>query len=146
MYFLNANGDGEELLLAVVLGVLIGAFCGAIPLVVGLIRGNTSMAWTGFGFCVFLGIACSPIPVSLLPALVFTIIIGVTEPIEKKKKRGPKRRRRIDRADDLLDETDGPKRKRDYDEDDDRPRRRRRYEDDEDDYDRPRRRRPRYDD
>lgn len=134
---MNANGDGEELVFQLVLGLLVGAFCGAVPLVVGLLRGNKSMAWTGFGISILLGVTCSF--VALIPAIAFTIIIAVTEPIEKRKKRGKKRRRR-ERADDFLE--DGPRRKK-YEDDDDRPRRRRRYEDDDDDDydDRPRRRR-----
>ena len=145
MFFWRTDGDGGELLLALTVGVLIGAFCGGIPLAVGLIRGHKSMAWTGFAVSVFLGIACTPIPVSLLPAIVFAIIIAVTEPIEKKRRK-VKRRRRVS-ADDLLDDDYGPRRRRDED-DEERRRRRRRYEDDEDDEDddRPRRRRRRDDD
>lgn len=143
MLFWQAHGDGEEFLLIILVGTLIGALCGAVPLTVGLLRRNTSMAWLGFGVCVLTGVAF--LAAALLPAIVFTIIAAVTEPIEKgKKRRGPRRRRR-ERADDLLDDDFGPKRKR-ADDDDFRQRRRRRYEDEDDD--RPRRRagRRRYDD
>jgi hypothetical protein len=143
MFFVTTKGDGEDLLMYLLIGILMGALCGGIPLAVGLIRGNKSMAWTGFGVSILLGLACSPFPVALLPAIIFTIIVAITEPIEKRKKRrGPKRTRR-DRADDFLDDDFGPKRRRDADAAGDR-RRRRRYEDEdeEDDYDdRPRRRR-----
>jgi len=140
----HAHGDGEEFLLILIVGTVIGALCGAVPLTVGLIRGNKSMAWTAFGVCVLIGLAL--LPAALLPAIVFTIIVAVTEPIEKgrKKRREPRRRRR-ERADDLLDDDFGPKRKRD-DDDDYRRRRRRRQEEEDEDYDRPRGRRRRYDD
>ena len=82
MFFWRTNGDGEELLLGLAIGLLTGVLVGAVPLTVGLLKGNKSMAWTGFGVSIFLGLAC--FPVALLPAIVFTIIIAVTEPIEKK--------------------------------------------------------------
>src|SRR5579885_3047504 len=94
----NKRGDGEEMLLIFVIGLFMGAFCGAIPLVVGLLRGNKSMAWIGFGVSILVGIAYWY--VALLPAIAFTIIAAVTEPIEKGRKRkgqSPRRRRR-DRA------------------------------------------------
>lgn len=140
---LAAHGDGEEFLLILIVGLLTGALCGAVPLAVGLLRKNQSMAWIGFGVCVLTGVAF--IPGALVPAIVFTIIAAATEPIEKGKKRREPRRRRRERADDFLDDDFGPKRKR---EEDDYPRRRRRrYEDEDDDYDDgPRRRRRRYDD
>jgi hypothetical protein len=137
MFFWRTDGDGGELLLALTVGILIGALCGGIPLTVGLLKGNKSMAWTGFGVSILLGIACTPIPVALLPAIVFTIIVAVTEPIGKKKRKVKRRRRAT--ADDLLDDDFGPRRRRD-DDDEERRRRRRRYEDDDYD-DRPRRRR-----
>jgi hypothetical protein len=147
MFFWQAHGDGEEFLLILLVGTLIGGLCGAVPLTVGLLRRNKSMAWLGFGVCVLTGVAF--LAAALLPAIVFTIIAAVTEPIEKGKKRRGRRRRRRERADDLLDDDFGPKRKR-TDDDDFRRRRRRRYEDEyEDEYDdRPRRRagRRRYDD
>jgi hypothetical protein len=145
MLFWQAHGDGEEFLLIIIVGTLIGALCGAVPLTVALLRRNRSMAWLGFGVCVLTGVAF--LVAALVPAIVFTIIAAVTEPIEKGKKRRPPRRRRRERADDFLDDAFGPKRKRG--EDDDFRRRRRRYEDaDEGEYDeRPRRRaRRRYDD
>ena len=143
MFFWNTDGDGEELLIGLVIGILTGLLCGAVPLAVGLLRGNKSMAWTGFGVCVFLGLACFPI--AIIPAIIFTIIIAVTEPIGQKKRKAKRRRRAS--ADDFLDDDFGPRRRRD-DDDDERRRRRRRYEDDEDDDydDRPRRRRRRDDD
>lgn len=147
MMFWEAHGDGEQFVIILVVGTLIGALCGAVPLTVGLIRGNKSMAWIGFGTCVLVGIAF--LAAALLPAIIFTIIAAVTEPIGVKKKKGPPPRRHSrDRADDFLDDdTYHSKRRRrseEDDEDDDR-RSRRRYDDD-DDYDRPRRRRDRYDD
>ena len=142
MFFWSSDGDGQELLIGLGIGLLTGLLCGAVPLTVGLLKGNKSMAWTGFGVTVFLGAAC--FAVAILPALIFTIIIAVTEPIEKKKRKVKRRRRAT--ADDLLEDDFGPKRRRD-DNDEDRRRRRRRYEDDEDDDDdRPRRRRRREDD
>lgn len=145
MLFWHAHGDGEEFLLIVIVGTLIGALCGAVPLTVGLLRRNKSMAWLGFGVCVLTGVAF--LPGALIPAIVFTIIAAATEPIEKrtKKRRGPRRRRR-ERADDFLDDDFGPKRKREVDDDYPRRRRRRFEEDDDEDYDRPRRRRRQFDD
>lgn len=146
MLFWHAHGDGEEFLLIIIVGTLIGALCGAVPLTVGLLRKNKSMAWLGFGVCVLTGVAF--LAGALIPAIVFTIIAAATEPIEKrtKKRREPRRRRR-ERADDFLDDDFGPKRKREADDDDDyRRRRRRRYDDEDDEYDaRPRGRRRRYD-
>jgi hypothetical protein len=147
MLFWKTHGDGEEFLLVLIIGTLIGALCGAVPLTVGLLRRNKSMAWLGFGVCVLVGVAF--LAGALIPAIVFTIIAAATEPIEKGKgKRREPRRRRRERADDFLDDDFGPKRKREDDDDDDfRRRRRRRDEDEDDDYDnRPRSRRRRYDD
>ena len=162
MFMWDAEGDFGRLLLGVFISLMIGAACGAPALIVGLIRGHKQMGWTGFAVCVLFGLGCWYI--ALLPAIVFTIIVAVTKPIEKrKKKKGPKRRRRRQLAEDFLDDQDDyhdrqRRRKRaeekleygdeddeDEDEDDRRPRRRRREEDDEDDR-RPRRRARRRDD
>src|SRR5438874_2448319 len=103
MFLWNAEGDGGDLVIGLLLGILIGGVCGAVPLAVGLIRGHKSMSWTGFGVSMLCGIACAPFPVALIPAIIFTIIVAVTQPIEKRKKKrpGPRRRRR-ERADDFL--------------------------------------------
>lgn len=143
MFLWNQPDDIGELFLVIFVCAIIGAFCGAVPLTVGLLRGHKSMAWMGFGFCVFLGAGCHF--VALLPAIVFTIIVAVTEPIEKqRKKKGKdrKRRRRRERADDFLD--DEHIRERESRDRRERGRRRREEEDDDDDDDyddRPRRRR-----
>ena len=115
-------------------GAVIGVFCGTVPLVIGLIRGHRYLAWTGFGFSIVLGLGCYF--AAVVPALIFTIIVAATEPIEKKKKArlGGSRRRRRERADDFLDE-DAEKRRRrrrEGSDDDDRPRRRRRYDEEDD--------------
>src|SRR5262249_49683161 len=153
-WFMDADSGGE-LLLAIFLGLLIGAFCGGLPLAIGLVRGNKSMAWTGFGVCILAGVAC--FPMSILISLIFTLIVALIEPMDKKKRK--KRRRRRERADDFIDEHIEERRRRqreereeqedDDDDDDDRPRRRgRKYEvvdedDEEEEEDRPRRRRSR---
>src|SRR5262245_11468012 len=149
-WFMDADSGGE-VLLAIFLGLLIGAFCGGLPLAIGLIRGNRSMAWTGFGVCTGAGVAC--FPMSILISLIFTLIVALIEPMDKKKRK--KRRRRRERADDFIDEHIEERRRRQREEreeqeDDDRPRRRgRKYdvvdEDDEEEEERPRRRR-RYED
>ena len=146
------DSDGEELALR----LLIGAFAGGIPLAVGLMRGHKQMAWSGFGVSILIGVGLGIC--AIVPAIIFTIIVAVTEPIEAgRKKKGVRRRRRRERADDLLDDTDEyndrqRRRRRAQEEDDEddpdalRPRQRRRYRDDDDDDDRPRRRRRRDDD
>src|SRR5262245_49820122 len=142
MFWWDSGGDGGMMIIGLVISLFAGALCGAVPLTVGLLRGHRQMAWIAFGFCCLIGVACPVLP--LIVATVFTIIVAVSEPIEKsrKKRRGRKRRRR-ERADDFLDDDFGPKRRRrgDDDDDDNRPRRRRQYEDDDDDYDDRRRRR-----
>lgn len=138
----EVDTEGAALFWRLLLGVLIGAFCGGIPLAVGLIRGHKSMAWTSFGVCIVLGPFCTFC--NLVPAIIFTVIMAVTEPIErrkKKRKKGVKKRR--ERADDFLDDDPAEERRRRTRGDDDRPRRRRRDEDDDydDEDDRPSRRR-----
>jgi len=118
MFFFWDQEDGGNLVLALSIGVLTGILCGALPLAIGLIRGHRSMAWTGFGFCVLLGAGC--FVVALIPSIVFTLIVALSQPIERRrgKKRLPRCRRRYD---------DGPRGgSQDYevlDDDDDRRRR-----------------------
>jgi hypothetical protein len=143
MFFWKVE-DGDDLAIGLIICVVAGALCGAVPLTVGLMRGNKSMAWAGFGISVFAGVGC--LAGALVPAIIFTILVAVMEPMGKRgrKGKGPRRRRRQDRADDFLD-NERDRRRRELQ--DDEPRRRRVYDDDDedDDYDdRPRRRR-RYD-
>ena len=106
----------EDPALRLVLCVLIGGVTGAIPLTVGLIRGNWLLAGIGFG--VTLAVAFLFFPAAVLPAIGFTVLVAVIDPPKarprKKRRPPPPVRRRRERADDFLDN--------DYY--DDRPRRR----------------------
>jgi hypothetical protein len=143
MFFFWESGDDRSLIIGLLVGLLTGAICGAVPLGLGLTRGHQSMAWMAFGFCVFLGVGC--FLAALIPAFVFTLIVLLTEPIEKrKKKKGVRpRRRRRERADDFLERMDADydrrERQRLKDEEDERPRRRRYEDEDDEGDDRPRR-------
>jgi hypothetical protein len=97
MFFFWDRDDGEGLVLALSIGLLTGTLCGALPLTIGLIRGHRSMAWTGFGFCVLLGAGC--FVVAMIPSIVFTLIVALSQPIERqrRKKRPPRRRRAPER-------------------------------------------------
>jgi len=141
-FFMEADSSGA-IVLVLFLGLLVGGLCGGVPLTIGLVRGNKSMAWTGFAACLLTGAGCFPIAVIM--SLIFTAIVGLTQPIDAKKRK--KRRRRRERADDFLEEDhDEHQRRRDRygdeDQDEDRPRRRSRdYEVVDEEDDRPRRRR-----
>lgn len=139
--FISGGDDGLDLVFGVLIWGALGAFFGAIPLTVGLLRGHRQMAWLGFALCVFVGIAfCFA---AIVPAIIFTLVVALSEPIEKgRKKKNPKKKpsRRSGSYNVVRDDDD----EEDYDE---RPSRRRSRRDDEDDEDdRPRRRRRRDDD
>src|SRR5438093_1430296 len=124
-WFMDADSGGE-MALGIILGLLIGGVCGGVPLAIGLIRGNRSMGWTGFGVCVLAGVGCFPMAIFI--SLIFTLIVALIEPMDKRKRK--KRRRRRERADDFIDEHIEERRRRQREEreeqedDDDRPRRR----------------------
>jgi membrane protein implicated in regulation of membrane protease activity len=54
--------------------ILVGIVCGLIPLVFGLVRGETALAWCGFAACILGGFLLGII-LALPIAIVFTVLI-----------------------------------------------------------------------
>jgi hypothetical protein len=62
--------DSELIVIAIVAGVV----CGLVPLIFGLVRGETGLAWGGFGACIVAGFLLGLL-LALPMAIIFTVLI-----------------------------------------------------------------------
>ena len=88
----EAMGNYEpvfDLIGSILGGVIIGAFCGAISLIVGIIKKKKALGLIGFFVSIFLGIFMTtvlhqPAFLSIIPSAIFTGIIFILRKNQKK--------------------------------------------------------------